>query len=168
MVTQQYGPQVRSDVITYTVQSSLNDAIREQNLRVAGYPRIEPKQAATDDQFEFSAVFEVYPDISLGDMSGVKITRPIAEVTPADVDRTLQILRKQNVSYQEVSRPAQRDDRAMVDFSGKIDGVPFAGGQAKDFEIVVGAGRMLPEFDRAVAGMSAGETKSFAVAFPEN
>jgi trigger factor len=168
MVTQQYGPQVRSDVITDTVQSSLNDAIREQNLRVAGYPRIEPKQAATDDQFEFSAVFEVYPDISLGDMSGVKITRPIAEVTPADVDRTLQILRKQNVSYQEVSRPAQRDDRAMVDFSGKIDGVPFAGGQAKDFEIVVGAGRMLPEFDRAVAGMSAGETKSFAVAFPEN
>src|SRR5947208_6137840 len=88
MVTQQYGPQVRSDVITDTVQSSLNDAIREQNLRVAGYPRIEPKQAATDDQFEFSAVFEVYPDISLGDMSGVKITRPIAEVTPADVDRT--------------------------------------------------------------------------------
>src|SRR5438045_5097832 len=88
MIAQQYGPQVRSDVISDTVQTSFNDAIREQNLRVAGYPRIEPKQAATTDQFEFSAVFEVYPDISLGDMSGVKITRPIAEVTPADVDRT--------------------------------------------------------------------------------
>ena len=78
MVTQQYGPQVRSDVISDTVQSSLNDAIRAQNLRVAGYPRIEPKQPAAEDQFEFSAVFEVYPEITLGDLSGVKIMRPVA------------------------------------------------------------------------------------------
>ena len=77
MVTQQYGPQVRSDVISDTVQSSLNDAIRAQNLRVAGYPRIEPKQPAAEDQFEFSAVFEVYPEIALGDLSGVEIMRPV-------------------------------------------------------------------------------------------
>jgi trigger factor len=166
MVTQQYGPQVRSDVITDTVQSSLNDAIRAQNLRVAGYPRIEPKEAATEDQFEFSAVFEVYPEISLGDLSGVRITRPVAEVTPADVEHTLDILRKQNVRYDVVQRSAQREDRVMVDFSGKIDGVEFPGGQAKDFAIILGAGRMLPEFDAALGGMTAGETRSFNVVFP--
>jgi len=166
MFTQQYGPQVRSDVITDTVQSSLNDAIRAQNLRVAGYPRIEPKEAATEDQFEFSAVFEVYPEISLGDLSGVRITRPVAEVTPADVEHTLDILRKQNVRYEVVQRSAQREDRVMVDFSGKIDGVEFPGGQAKDFAVILGAGRMLPEFDAALGGMAAGETRSFNVVFP--
>ena len=166
MVAQQYGPQVRSDVITDTVQTSLNDAIRAQNLRVAGYPRIEPKQAAADDQFEFSAVFEVYPEITLGELSGVKITRPVAEVAAVDVEHTLDILRKQNVRFDPVQRPAQKDDRAMVDFSGKIDGVEFAGGQAKDFAIVLGGGRMLPAFDAALTGMAAGEAKNFTLVFP--
>ena len=89
MVAQQYGPQVRSDVISDTVQSSLNDAIRTQNLRVAGYPRIEPKQDVAEDEFGFSAVFEVYPEIKLGDMTTVTINRPVVEVGPADVDRTM-------------------------------------------------------------------------------
>jgi trigger factor len=168
MVTQHYGSQVRSDVINDTVQSSLNDAIRAQNLRVAGYPRIEPKQAAAADQFEFSAVFEVFPEIALGDLAGVKITRPVAQVGPADVEHTLDILRKQNVRYEPVQRPARKDDRVMVDFSGTIDGVEFAGGQAKAFAIVLGAGRMLPEFDAALDGMVAGESKTFALHFPEN
>ncbi len=166
MVTQQYGPQVRSDVITDTVQSSLNDAIRAQNLRVAGYPRIEPKQAAAADQFEFSAVFEVYPEITLGDLSGVKVMRPVAEVTAADVEHTLDILRQQNVRYEIVDRPARTGDRVMVDFNGKIEGIEFPGGQAKDFAITLGERRMLPEFDAALEGMVAGATKSFDLVFP--
>jgi trigger factor len=166
MIAQQYGPQVRSDVISDTVQASFNDAVRAQNLRVAGYPRIEPKQAAANDQFEFSAVFEIYPEIKVGELSGVKITRPIAEVTPADVDRTIEILRKQRVKYEAVSRPAQLGDRVRVDFTGRIDGVEFPGGQAKDYAIVLGEGRMLPEFDAALTGMSAGESKAFALTFP--
>jgi trigger factor len=166
MVAQQYGPQVRSDVISDTVRASLSDAIREQNLRVAGYPRIEPKEAAAADQLEFSAVFEIYPEIKLGELSGVTIERPVAEVTPADIDRTIDILRRQNVRYEAVARPASHGDRAVVDFTGKIDGIPFAGGQAKDFPIVMGEGRMLPEFETALTGMSAGETKTFALTFP--
>jgi len=166
MVTQQYGPQVRSDVISDTVQSSLNDAIRAQNLRVAGYPRIEPKQPAAEDQFEFSAVFEVYPEIILGDLSGVKIMRPVADVSAVDVEHTLEVLRKQNVRYELVERSAQSEDRVMVDFSGRIDAVEFPGGQAKDFAITLGEGRMLPEFDTALTGMSAGETKTFKLVFP--
>jgi len=166
MVAQQYGPQVRSDVISDTVQASLNDAIREQNLRVAGYPRIEPKQDAAGDQLEFSAVFEVYPEIKLGELSGVTIERPVSEVAPVDVDRTIEILRQQNVRYEGVARPAAHGDRAVVDFTGTIDGVAFPGGQAKDFPIVIGEGRMLPEFESALTGMAAGETKTFGLTFP--
>jgi trigger factor len=168
MIAQQYGPQVRSDVITDTVQTSLDDAIKTQNLRVAGYPRIEPKQAAGSDQFEFSAVFEVYPEVTLGDISGAKISRPVAEVTPEDVAHTLEILRRQRAEYKPVTRPVQKGDKVSVDFTGRIDGVEFAGGQAKDFAIVVGEGRMLPAFDAALGGMSTGETKTFSLTFPDD
>ena len=168
MVARQYGPQVRSDVISDTVQTSLNDAIRAQNLRVAGYPRIEPKQPAAEDQFEFSAVFEVYPEVALGEISSVRITRPVAAVTPADVEHTLDILRRQNVRFEAVQRPARSEDRVMVDFGGRIDGVEFPGGQAKDFAIILGEGRMLPAFDLALSGMDAGATKTFDLVFPSD
>ena len=166
MVAQQFGPKVRSDVISDTVQASLSDAIRQQNLRVAGYPRIEPKNDSSSDQFEFSAVFEVYPEVKLGDLSAVKIIRPVTEVTPADVDRTIEILRKQRVSYETVATPAKSGDRAIVDFTGTIDGVEFPGGQAKDFAIILGEGRMLPEFEEALSRTTAGERKAFTLVFP--
>jgi trigger factor len=166
MVAQQYGPQVRSDVISDTVQASLNDAIRTQNLRVAGYPRIEPKQDVAEDEFAFSAVFEVYPEIKLGDLSAITITRPVVEVTPADVDRTIEILRRQRTRYEPVTRPLQTGDRAIVDFTGTIDGAEFPGGQARDFAITLGEGKMLPEFEAALSGMAAGEQKNFSLTFP--
>jgi trigger factor len=168
MLDQQYGPQVRSDVITERVQSTFNDAIRAQNLRVAGSPRIEPHRSEppASDALEFSAVFEIYPDIQIGDVSEIAITRPKAEVTEQDVDRTLDVLRRQRTTYSAVEREAQTGDRARVDFTGTIDGVEFPGGQARDFPIVLGEGRMLPEFDAALPGMKAGETKSFALTFP--
>jgi trigger factor len=168
MIAQHYGPQVRSDVISDTVQTSLNDAIRKQNLRVAGYPRIEPKQAAATDQFEFSAVFEVYPEVNLGDLSPVQIIRPVAQVTPEDIDNTLDILRKQQIRYERVSRPAAQGDRAIVDFTGRIEGIEFPGGKAHDFAITLGEGRMLPEFDAALSGMSEGESKTFSLTFPSD
>jgi trigger factor len=168
MVAQQYGSQVRSDVISDTVQATFNDVIRDQNLRVAGYPRIEPKSgaAAAQGQLEFSAVFEVYPEIRIGDLAAVTITRPVADVGPGDVAETLEVLRKQRATFAPAARPAAEGDRVVVDFSGRIDGVEFAGGQAKDFTIVLGEGRMLPEFERAVTGMRAGDTKVFALTFP--
>ena len=168
LIAQQYGPQVRSDVITDAVQKSFNDAVREQNLRVAGYPRIEPRQAdaAASEALEFSAVFEVYPEVTVGDLSGVTIERPRVEVTPADVDRTLEVLRKQRATRHTATRPAQDGDRVIVDFSGTIDGVEFAGGQAKDFPILLGEGRMLPEFEAALKGVEPGQTKAFALTFP--
>jgi len=166
MIAQQYGPQVRSDVITDTVQTSFNDAIREQNLRIAGQPRIEPKEAANNGQFEFSAFFEIYPEVKIGDLGAVRIERPVASVEPSDVDHTLEILRKQRVRYETVERPAQAGDRALVDFTGRIDAVEFPGGQAKNFAIILGEGRMLPGFEAALTGMKAGEHKSFELTFP--
>jgi trigger factor len=166
MVTQQYGPQVRSDVISDTVQASLNDAIRTQNLRVAGYPRIEPKQDAADDQFAFSAVFEIYPEIKFSDLSTITINRPVAEVTDVDIDRTIEILRRQRARYDPVMRPMQTGDRAIVDFTGTIDGAEFQGGQARDFAITLGEGKMLPAFEAALAGMAPGEEKKFSLTFP--
>jgi trigger factor len=168
MVAQQYGPQVRSDVISDTVQATVSNAIRDQNLRIAGNPRIEPKTDGppAEDQFEFSAVFEIYPEIRIGELSQVTITRPIAEVTPADVEDTIEVLRRQRATFLPATRPAAGGDRVIVDFSGRIDGVEFQGGQAKDFAINIGEGRMLPEFESAVNGMQAGETKQFALTFP--
>jgi trigger factor len=167
MVAAQYGPQVRSDVISDAVQKSFADAVREQNLRVAGYPRIEPAAEKKDESaLEFSAVFEVYPEFKVGDVSSSTIERPQVEVTDADIDRTLEVLRKQRATYHHTDEGAQDGDRVKVDFTGTIDGVAFAGGQAQDFPITLGEGRMLPEFETALAGMKAGEEKTFSLTFP--
>jgi len=172
MIAQQYGPQVRSDVIGDAVQKSFNDAVRTNNLRVAGYPRIEPRASepgsadASPEALEFSAVFEVYPDVSIGDVSQTTIERPVAKVTDEDIDRTLEVLRKQRATWGPAGRGAAAGDRVVVDFNGRIDGVEFAGGQAKDFTIELGEGRMLPEFEAAVQGMRAGEEKTFPMTFP--
>ncbi len=111
-------------------------------------------------------MFEVYLEIVIGDIAGAEIERPQVEVTPADVDRTIDVLRRQRATFAPVTRGAQGGDRVLVDFTGTIDGVEFPGGQAKDFTIVVGEGRMLPEFEAAVTGMAAGETRSFPLTFP--
>jgi trigger factor len=168
MVAQQYGMQVRSDVISDAVKANFADAIREQNLRIAGNPRIEPRSGdGAADALEFSAVFEIYPEVKVGDLSDVTIERPTAEVAPEDVERTVEMLRRQRTRYEPAAdRAAQAGDRVTVDFTGKTDGAEFAGGHAQDFAIVLGDGRMLPEFETALAGMKAGETKTFELTFP--
>jgi trigger factor len=170
MVAQQYGPQLRSEVISDRVQASFNDAIREQNLQVAGYPRIEPAPrndgAANPDALEFQATFEVYPEIKLGDLSGVTIEKPEVALTPADIDATLEKLRMQRATFEPVARAARTGDRVTVDFTGTLDGVEFAGGQARDFPITLGEGRMLPEFEAALPGTVAGDSKTFDLQFP--
>ncbi|CAG0986726.1 Trigger factor [Burkholderiales bacterium] len=168
MVAQQYGPQVRSDVISEAVQSRFSEQVRAQNLRIAGYPRIEPSPNPTSpgQALEFSAVFEVYPEITLGDLAGVTIERPQVDVAESDVDRTVEVLRRQHATWHDVDRGAQEGDRVLVDFTGTIDAVEFAGGQARDFTIELGEHRMLPEFEAAIHGMRAGERTSFPLTFP--
>jgi len=166
LVAQQYGPQVRSEVLGDAVQQSFSEAVKEANLRVAGYPQIEKRDGGDDKALEFSATFEIYPEVTLGDLSAAVVERPQTEVGEADVDKTIGILRKQRTQFAAAARPAQDGDRLTVDFEGKIDGQPFGGGQATGFSFVIGEGRMLPEFEQAARGMAAGVTKTFEVRFP--
>jgi trigger factor len=166
IVAQHYGTQVRSEVIGDTVQSALTEAVRTQNLRVAGYPRIERKEEDDKSQVSFSAVFEIYPEIQLGDVSAARIERPALAVGDAEVDKTVEILRKQRSTWEAVERASRPGDRVTIDFTGRIDGTEFPGGSAADVGIVVGERQMLPEFEAALAGVSAGERKTFPVTFP--
>lgn len=169
MVVQQYGPQVRSEVIGDAVQKAFSDAVKEAKLKVAGNPRIEKKDGAADAAlFEFSATFEVYPEVKFGDVSGQVIERPQLTVDEAAIDRTLEILRKQRVTYVAAARAAQDGDRLTMDFEGKIGGEPFPGGKAAGHAFVLGEKRMLPEFEANALGLKAGDAKSFEIKFPDD
>src|SRR5262245_15823281 len=163
LIAQTYGPQVRSEVLGDAVQKSFTNAVKEANLKVAGYPKFEK---AKDKDFEFSATFEIYPEVKVGDLGAAAIERPLVQVDDAAVDKTIDILRKQRTRYEPVARPARDKDRVTVDFRGTIDAQPFAGGEAKDFVFALGEGRMLPEFDAAARGMSPDENKTFDLEFP--
>lgn len=166
IVAQQYGPQARSEAIGEAVQRAFGDAVREQNLRVAGFPRLEPKSDAQSGKLEFSAVFEVYPEVVLGDISGSNVERPALEVGDAEVDKTIEVLRKQRMTYEPVERAAAEGDRVVIDFTGRMGGEIFQGGQATDFPVVLGSGSMLPEFESRLVGLSAGGEAEFDLAFP--
>ncbi|NMG17141.1 trigger factor [Aromatoleum bremense] len=168
IVAQTYGSQARSEAIGAAVEKAFGDKVREQNLRVAGYPRIEPREAAAEGALEFSAVFEVYPKVPLGDLSDQKVERPVLTVGDAEVDKTIEVLRKQRTTFEAVDRPAQDGDRVVIDFAGRKDGELFEGGQAQDFPFVIGAGSMLKDFESAVLGLKVGETKTFEMTFPED
>ncbi|HVB48060.1 MAG TPA: trigger factor [Burkholderiales bacterium] len=166
MVARQYGMQVRSEVLGDAVEKAFGEAVKGANLRVAGNPRIEKKDGADDKALEFSATFEVYPEVQLGDVANATVERPQVSVDDAAVDKTIDILRKQRVQYVPAPRSAQDGDRLTVDFEGTIDGQPFGGNKASGFAFVLGEGRMLPEFDAAARGMAVGESKSFELRFP--
>lgn len=166
LVVQQYGPQARSEAVGEAVQKAFGDAVRERNLRVAGYPRIEPKQGEDAAQLQFSAVFEVYPEIVLGDVSGRQIERAVLTVGEPEVDKTIEVLRKQRMVFVQADRPAADGDRVVVDFTGRIDDAVFQGGHATDYPIVLGAGTMLPDFESQLRGVGAGASKTFDLTFP--
>ena len=170
-VEQTYGPQVRQEVLGETVQKSFTQVVKEANLKVAGYPRIEaknekPAEGAPQETLEFSATFEIYPDVKIGDVSAATIERPQVSVDEAEVDKTIEILRKQRTRFVPASRAAQDGDKLTVDFLGRIGGEPFEGGKAESFVFALGEGRMLPEFESAARGMSEGERKEFNLRFP--
>lgn len=169
IVKQQYGAQTRYEIMSEKLDEAFYQAATEQGLRVAGQPRLEPKEGAdSTTHVEFTAIFEVYPEITLGDLSSAAIERPQFEVTAAEVDKTLNILRQQRVSYVDANRAAAKEDRVVIDFLGKKDGEPFSGGQANDYPFVLGQGMMLSEFEAAIEGAAVGESKTFDMTFPED
>jgi len=168
VVAQRYGYSVQYEVMNDKVGEAFNSAANEAKLRVAGMPKITQKEAAPEGQMAFDATFEVYPEVKIGDLSQVAVERISTEVTEAAIDKTVDILRKQRRTFAQrpAAEGAQETDRVTIDFEGKIDGEPFAGGKAEAFQFIVGEGQMLPQFDQGVRGMKAGESKTFPVAFP--
>ena len=166
MIEQSYGAQVQAEVLGDAVSKAFSAAVTEHGLRIAGQPRIEPGQAAADGAAAFTATFEVYPEVPLGDPAGLQVQRAACAVGDAEVDKTLEILRKQRVTWTPAGRPAADGDRVTMDFAGTLDGVAFQGGTAADFPFVLGEGRMLADFETGVRGAAEGETRTFPVAFP--
>jgi trigger factor len=169
-VAQRYGMQVQYEVMNDKLGEAFASAAEEARLRVAGTPRLSQKDGAPEGELQFDATFEVYPEVTVGDLSAVQIQRVSTEVTDEAIDRTIEILRKQRRTFQQ--RPAgdgvAESDRVTIDFEGKIDGEPFEGGKADGFQFIVGDGQMLEQFDKAVRGMKVGESKTFPLQFPED
>ena len=167
IVANQYGFQVRQEVMSDSVQKSFATAVKDQQLQVAGYPRFAPANSGESaDKFEFMATFEVYPEVKIGSLHGKKLDCVTAEVADTDVDNTLETLRKQRAAYDKTERAAEKSDFVVIDFLGKLDGTPFKGGDAQNFGVVLGEGRMLPDFEAALVGMKGGEEKTFDLTFP--
>lgn len=169
MVERHYGFQVRQEALSESVQRLFAEAVRTNNFRVAGMPRFEPVTGGADTEaFEFQAVFEVYPDITMGELSSAEVKRPVTAVEEKDVDATIETLRKQRAKYEPVTRGAADGDLVNIDFEGKVDGAPFDGGKGQNFTVVLGEGRMLPDFEAALKGLAEGGEKTFPITFPED
>jgi trigger factor len=168
VVAQRYGYSVQYEVVNDRVGKAFSDAATEAQLRVAGTPRIAQREEAPEGHLAFDATFEVYPEVRMGDLSGMEVERISTEVTDAAVDRTIEILRKQRRTFAQrpAAEGAAETDRVTIDFEGKIDGEPFAGGKAEAFQFIIGEGQMLEKFDLAVRGMRVGESKTFPLEFP--
>jgi trigger factor len=169
ILEQHYGMEARQDALGEALQRSFAEAVHAEAFKIAGDPEFTVKTTDWNaDQIEYSATFEVYPDVVLGDVAAESVERATYDLGQADVDNTIATLRKQRASYAAVTRPAQSEDKVVIDFVGKLDDVVFKGGEAKAYPVTLGSGRMLPEFEAAIVGMNVGDVKSFDMTFPEN
>ncbi|KAF1018747.1 MAG: Trigger factor [Paracidovorax wautersii] len=170
IVAQRYGYSVQYEVVNDKVGEAFSLAANEAKLRVAGQPTISEKDGAPEGELAFDAVFEVFPEVVIKGLAQAEVEKVTADVTDEAIERTVEILRKQRRTFAQRAQAdaAQDGDRVTVDFEGKIDGETFQGGKAEDFQFLVGEGQMLKEFEDAVRGMKAGESKTFPLAFPED
>lgn len=173
MVAQQYGAYYHNEVLNEKVSAAFSKAVEENGLKIAGAPRFDEKTGddVAKDEVAFYATFEVYPEVKIGDLGAVELEKAVATVTDAEVEKTIEILRKRQAHFHAKEGDnvtAEDGDRVTIDFTGRIDGVEFEGGKAEGFPFVLGEKQMLPEFEAAIRGMKVGETKVFPLTFPEN
>jgi trigger factor len=168
IIDARYGEQVLQEVAGSLIERSLRDAFSQENLIPAGGPEIEPKSMARGKDLEYTASFDVYPEVGKLDLEGVVIERPVCEVTEEDIDRTLESMRRQRMVYRTVERAAKDGDQVRVDFKGTMDGEPFAGGEGENYELVLGEGQFVEEFEKGILGAAAGEQRTVTVNFPED
>ncbi len=168
VVQQNFGSQVRDEVLNELLRQTYSEAVVQQKLNPAGGPKLEPLKIEPGKDLEYAATFEVYPEVKLKGLDGLKVEKPIAEVTDADVDRMVENLRRQRGSWKTVARAARDGDRVTIDFDGTLDGAPFPGNKGDKLPVVIGSGRMVAGFEPKLVGQSAGQDLSFEVGFPHD
>jgi trigger factor len=168
VIRQKFGGSVRDEILSDLVRRSYGDALVQEKLKPAGMPQIDAKPPMPGDEFKFIAVFEIYPEVKLGDLTKLAVTRPLTDIAEPDLDAMLERLRRQRASWQAVARPARLDDQVRIDFTGTIDGVPFEGGKGEDMPLVLGSKRMIEGFEDQLLKISAGETRTLKVKFPKD
>jgi len=168
VVRQRFGSGVRQEVVGEVVSKSFQDAISKENVRPAGQPSIDSLTDEPGKDLEFVASFEVYPEVELQDFASLSVVKPVAEVTDADVDKMIDVLRNQNATWHGVERAAADGDQVKIDYTGRKDGEEFEGGKATGSNLVLGSGQMIPGFEAGIVGMKAGDTKTINATFPDD
>ncbi|WP_444919391.1 trigger factor [Microbulbifer sp. CnH-101-G] len=168
VVRQRFGAGVRQEVLGEVMSRSFYDAVQQEQVKPAGQPSIEAKQTAAGENLEYVATFEVYPEVELADLAELSVERPVATVTDADVENMIDVLRKQQSSWKDTKRKAQKGDRVTINFVGRKDGEEFEGGKAEGHQLVLGSGQMIPGFEEGILGMKPGEEKDLDLTFPED
>jgi len=168
IIRRRYEGQVYDEVFREMLQSSYFEALSQEKLQPAGEPKITPMERVPDEGFSYAATFEVMPEVTLNEMSGITIKRPVTEVADSDVDEMLEKLRKQRISWNEVDRAAEKDDQAIINFKGYIDDELFDGGSADEVPLVLGSNSMIDGFEDGLLGAKAGDTRTLELSFPDN
>ncbi len=168
VIKERYGAGVRQEVLGEVMSNSWVEAVTQEKVKPASQPRIEPKNLEEGKNLEFTATFEVYPEIELQEFSGITIEKKGAEISDTDIDKMVETLREQRKTYVETDRASQDGDRVNIDFTGTIDGEKFEGGEAKGSNLVLGSKRMIPGFEEGLVGLSKGEEKTLSLTFPED
>jgi len=168
VVKQRYGLQAREEVLNDVIQSSFYEAITKEQLKPAGMPDIEPKQSSPGEGLEYTATFEVYPEVTISDASTISLEKPKVEITDEDFEHMLETIQKQHALWEVVEREAKQNDKATIDFVGTIDNVAFEGGTGNDMTVEIGKGQLIAGFEDGLVGMKAGDEKTLELAFPES
>lgn len=168
VVKAKFGGQVRQEVLGEVLQSSFYEAVSQESLHPAGGPRIEPQELESGKALQYTATFEVYPEIELADPAAIAITRPVVEIIEADVDEVVERLRRQHTEWKAVERAAQEGDQVKINFTGTIAGEEFPGGSGKEVALVLGSAAFIPGFEEQLLGVKKGEHKTVEVTFPDN
>ncbi len=167
VVASKYGPKVRQEVVDEVTRSSFYEALSAEKLQPAGLPIFEPAPSAESERLEYTATFEVFPEVELASFDGVSVEVPSAEITEADIDGMIEKMRRQRVEWEEVARPAEKEDQLVVDFIGTVDGEKFEGGEGKNVTLVLGSSTFIPGFEDQLIGASKGDERTVNVTFPE-
>ena len=168
IIEQRYGLAARQDALSDEMQRAFFDLVIGEKLNLAGRPTFTPNNYEAGKDFSFTATFEVFPEVELKGLENIEVEKPVVEITEADLDKMVDVLRKQQATWTESQEAAKADDRVTIDFVGSVDGEEFEGGKASDFVLFMGQGRMIPGFEDGIVGHKAGEQFDIDVTFPED